>query len=190
MCLLLAFVVSLAADRWRLASVARGGLIAATLACWVFVSGSDFPLRDAADARHFATLPSVRVARQLDPALDAIAIEIQRRTRPEDTLLCLSFIPMLYVLADRDGPGQHDVLLPGAFLDAAEERAFVERLERDPPAVVADTRLAFDGLKERTLEAYAPQLDRWVKANYSPVEERFPYFLAVRNDRLRAVPPR
>ena len=57
----------------------------------------------------------------------------------------------------------------GVFADPADERAFVDRLERDPPALVLWPLEPFDRMPSRSLEVQAPLVTDWVRRHYVPV---------------------
>jgi hypothetical protein len=60
--------------------------------------------------------------------------------------------------------------MPGTFLDAAEEAAFVARLQATPPAAVIWPAQPFDGRPERDVRRTAPLVARWVQNHYAPRE--------------------
>jgi hypothetical protein len=87
-------------------------------------------------------------------------------TEPGDTILDLSAAPIFHVLTGRPGPGQFDIVIPGTFLDGDEERAFVERLEASPPAVVVASVKPFDEMPSRAVSVTAPLVAGWLRSNY------------------------
>lgn len=107
-------------------------------------------------------IKSTRTAR----SVDRVVRVIRETTGPQDPILDLSAAPLFYVLTERFGPGQADVVSPGIFLDEAEERAFVDRLALRPPAAVIFPLVDFDGMPERGIERTAPRVVAWVRANY------------------------
>ena len=98
--------------------------------------------------------------------IDASVARIQRLTQPDDVVLDLSFAPLMHVLTERRGPGYSDVVTPGVFANPDDERGFVERLERNPPTLVLWPRVPFDGRRDRSLDAHAPTLAKWIRAHY------------------------
>ena len=115
--------------------------------------------------------------------------QIQRWTRPGDTILDLSASSLFYVLSDRMGPGQADVIMPGTFRDSAEERDFLKVLDANPPALVIFPGWIFDERKDRAVQRSSPLLWEWVKARYTLAGpyERFVLMLPKeRMERLRA----
>jgi hypothetical protein len=105
-------------------------------------------------------------------AFDDTVAGIVRHSEPGDTMLVLGPASLLYVVSERTGPGWHDVIMPGTFLDETEEVAFVARLREDPPDLIVRRRnpLPFDGMPERNVEGHASELTSWVRENYSSVE--------------------
>ncbi|MFQ5416000.1 MAG: hypothetical protein ACE5FL_03015 [Myxococcota bacterium] len=176
-CLLLAHATGLLV---RMASGARptsgarrfasAGTVLGVLAAWILLLGADRTIGPGdRGTAPFASLggrvygSSESWARTLDTAVE----RIRSWTRPDQEILDLSASPILYVLAERNGAGRHDVLMPGTFLDSEEERRTIAELEASPPALVVWPGRAFDGDPERTVDALAPELARWVKENYA-----------------------
>ena len=56
--------------------------------------------------------------------------------------------------------------MPGTFLDEAEERAFVARLDQSPPQMVLWPPGDFDQIPERGIERAAPHLVAWVRERF------------------------
>lgn len=141
------------------------------LAVWIGLQGSDLFLDRRVRGIHplgslagHVSVPNARHARRIDASVE----RIRRLSQPDELILDLSHAPLMYVLTDRRGPGYGDVVTPGVFADPDDEQAFVERLERNPPVLVLWPRVPFDGLRERSLDAHAPRLAEWVRANYRP----------------------
>jgi hypothetical protein len=175
-CLVLAHLLSVAVDRpsagtGRRSSrrIAVWASCAISLVFWIVLQGSDLylgvfergvhPLR-ALDER--VSIQDYEEAKQLDRSVARIG----SLSRPDERVLDLTFSPLIYVLANRRGPGYADVVTPGVFADAEHERAFVERLQQAPPALVLWPKRPFDGLPSRALAVHAPHLSKWVFANY------------------------
>jgi hypothetical protein len=142
------------------------------LAAWCVLQGSDLYI-GVGDRGSFPLQSldgEVRI-RSADRAarIDRSVRRIARLTAPDETVLDLTHAPLLYVLADRRGPGYGDVVTPGVFADPEDERDFVERLERHPPALVLWPLEPFDRMPSRSLEVFAPLLSDWVRRHYEPV---------------------
>jgi hypothetical protein len=179
-CLLLAHAASLAharmASHFALANVSRalagGALIAVALASWIVLLGVDVRLASfRAGTVAIASVPGkTRVPAtsrwiEFDERVAAI-----RRLTPDDAVVFdASAAPLLHVLSGRPGPGGPDLVIPGTFLDASEERAFIERLEGAPPALVVAPARPFDRDVDRAVQVTAPRLTRWVKDHYRAI---------------------
>jgi hypothetical protein len=193
-CLLLAHLASAAfgalrsrrksAQRWL--GPAELLSCAAALAAWIFLQGSDLyldrerrgihPLR-CLDGEVF--VDSARDAAKLDAKVETIV----NSTAPGDTILDLSNAPMIHVLTGRDGPGYGDVVTPGVFADPVDEHAFVQRLERAPPALVLWPSHPFDRMPSRSMARTAPRLWRWVRTRYTlPEPHRGDYIMFPRKN--------
>lgn len=175
-CLLLAHSLSLAVERVSAGTnrgmsrrIAVWASCSISLACWVVLQGSDLYLDVFERGVHpLRALDEKVLIRDYEKAeqLDRSVTRIRALSRPDERVLDLTYSPMIYVLANRRGPGYADVVTPGVFADADHERAFVERLEREPPALVLWPKQPFDGLASRALEVHASQLSSWIFANY------------------------
>jgi len=160
------------------------GVCAIVLSLWVYAMRVDFylpeenrgviPLQSTGGA---IAVTTPQVARRIDNLVETI----RRTTRPDDIILDMTGAPLLHPLSGRRGPGGIDVLTPGIFLDAAEEQAFVARLQRAPPVLVIWPLQDFDGRPERSIERTAPVLSDWVREAYREVG---------RIDRYRLLRPR
>jgi hypothetical protein len=149
--------------------LATAGLIAGTLAAWIFLFETDQML--TADRR--GTFPIEVLNARTSITSDWRARNVDRRvlalldlTEPGDTILDLSAAPLFHVLTGRPGPGRFDVVIPGTFLDEDEERGFIERLEASPPAVVVTSARPFDGMRWRSVSVTAPLVMRWLRSNH------------------------
>ncbi len=109
----------------------------------------------------------IRVSgRALALRIDGVVETIRRLTRPEDVVLDMSGAPLFHLLSERRGPGYLDVISPGIFLSAEEERAFVARLAAAPPSAVIWPEVDFDRRADRSIERTAPELSAWVHSTY------------------------
>ncbi|MDB4433359.1 glycosyltransferase family 39 protein [bacterium] len=182
-CLLLAHLASAAfgtlqsrrgtPQRWQ--SPAEVLFCTVAFAGWIFLQGSDLYLDR--ERRGVHPLRCLEGGIFIDSAKDAAKLDakvetIVRSTEPGDTILDLSHAPMIHLLTDRDGPGYGDVVTPGVFANPVDERAFVERLERAPPALVLWPSHPFDRMPSRSITASAPLLSRWVRAHYEKPDPR------------------
>ena len=172
-CLLMAHAVGLplrgALERPGLARRAAQLGLVGVFGAWVFLSGSDLCL----GAKFRGKQPVTTLGSQTAIApghpfeeFDRIVSEIRMRTSPEDVVLDLSALSLLHVASERRGPGGADVLMPGTFLNAEEERSFVARLERSPPALVIVLRKPADKILLPAISHWAPELLVWVRDRY------------------------
>jgi len=149
--------------------LATAGVVAGTLAVWIFLFGTDQML--AADRR--GTFPIEVLNGRISVPWNSRAKIVDQRvmalldlTEPGDTILDLSAAPLFHVLTDRPGPGRFDIVIPGTFLHEDEERAFVERLEASPPTVVVTSVRPFDDMRTRAASVTAPLVARWLRTHY------------------------
>jgi hypothetical protein len=171
-CLLLAHALASAAGMLRPSVWVERAVVAGALAGWIFLLGSDRHLPVERRGTHaLASVPGVAI-RSAEQArhIDRVVAVLRERTRPDQTVLNLAWSPLFHVLADRPGPGGLDVVMPGSFLDAAEEEAFVARLAAAPPAAVIWPAQPFDGRPDRDVRRTAPRVAHWVQAHYEPRE--------------------
>jgi hypothetical protein len=162
-CLLLAHLTWLgfdAASRRAGRTVRAGtraayGVGAVVLATWMFLLATDLAI----------VVPPDHGPRAL---MRSLAAKIERWTQPGDVILDVGHAPVLYVLAGRPGPGYRDVVMPGTFYDAQDERAFLARLEAQPPKLVIWPLSVFDEMPSRRIDAFAPQLVAWLGERYEP----------------------
>jgi hypothetical protein len=147
----------------------EAGVALIVLGGWMFLLGTDIALRP----ERLGTFPlgslreGVRVEEENKARnTDRTILAIREWTQPGDLILDLSASPYLYVLTGRLGPGYADIIMPGTFLTEADERAFVARLERSPPAAVIWPRRHFDRRAVRGLGLTAPRVQEWVMEHY------------------------
>jgi hypothetical protein len=185
--LLLAHAAGAGASRLR-GWAPRAALAAAIFAAWVWVTAVLwYPVmlpRGAAPVQALGGATLVK-PRTMWGRFDELVEAIRRETGPDDVILDLSASPLLHVATGRRGPGLFDLIMPGTFLSEAEELAFLERLERAPPALVIASRRPFDGTVERGLAASAPRVLAWVRRHYLPREEVGRFLLLAPRDEPR-----
>ena len=78
--------------------------------------------------------------------------------------------------------------MPGTFHSREEERRFLERVKAAPPAVAVWPRRHFDRTRRRGIPWTAPQLGRWILANYRIIGDRRLYVIMVRSQSAPADP--
>jgi hypothetical protein len=138
------------------------------LAAWALLSGSERVFDPAfLGAQPIAVLENSVRTRPGHWWVDPRVVTVVERTEPGDRILVLGPQSLFHVLTGRLGPGQSDILMPGTFLSVDEEKAFLERLERTPPALVVLPQWPFDLMPTRSLASTAPRLVDWVRKRYS-----------------------
>jgi hypothetical protein len=141
---------------------------------WALLQGSDRLFTTALGGTDWKrplhpirSLPRLKAIGHLNAMLIDSRIQLIRKwTTPDQTILDLSASPGLYAIADRDGPGYFDLVMPGTFLSRAEEMEFLAILRRDPPALVIWPERDFDRDPGRGTAVSAPLIHEWVLQNY------------------------
>jgi len=168
-CLILAHALWRIASGLRLPPRVAAACGAAFLAGWTLLLGTGFVVFSERGERPLVFSGGRIYAKSFGgKSIDWAVSQILSRTRPGDVVLDMTWAPLVHVLADRDGPGGSDIIMPATFLDAAEEQAFIARLERNPPKLVLWPTQPFDRRADRRPHAYAPALVAWVRARYEP----------------------
>jgi hypothetical protein len=169
-CLLLAHGFHGVLARLRVAPGAPQ-IVAAVLAfsLWMLFMGGERFL----DAEHRGQFPVASLAGRVGvntaeyaAMIDGLVENVRSHSQPGDRLLDMSAAPLIQVIAGRLGPGALDLVMPGTFLDDAEESAFIARLEASPPALVLWPERPFDEIPARRVQKTAPALSRWVRTHY------------------------
>ena len=178
-CLLVAHFIGVAFE-WSWPRAWDGGrrlvgtsvLIAGILASWVYLLSTDIVVFRGPSDR--LPLESTHQHLLVGPAHKAIDIDrtidlLKQVTKPEDVILNLGPTPLFHALSGRIGPGYFDVIMPGTFLNDAQERWFVAHLRANPPAAVIWPTRTFDEMEERSVNQIAPRTSAWVQENYRPL---------------------
>jgi hypothetical protein len=167
----------------------RGSRTLAAVACalfavWIFLTASDrflpqkrrghIPLQSLSGE---VALPRSAVAQGIDWSIHSIL----KWSSPGDAILDLTASPLFYVIANRNGPGVSDPLIPGSFIADEEEIRYLEALRRAPPALVLRPGLPFDRDPERAIERTAPRVAAWVDEHYRERETRAGFVLMLPN---------
>jgi hypothetical protein len=160
------------------------GVACALFAVWIFVTASDrflpqkrrghIPLQSLAGE---VELPRSAVAQGIDWSIHSILTW----SRPGDAILDLTASPLFHVIANRNGPGVSDPLIPGSFIADEEEIRYLEALTRAPPALVLRPDIPFDRDPERAIERIAPRVAAWVDEHYRERGKRAGYVLMLPN---------
>jgi hypothetical protein len=111
---------------------------------------------------------------RLHPGLWIAELTRYARTHsePGQRILALpSPLQNVYYFAERPFAGGQLVIAPGAFSSEQDQRALVERLEREPLALVLDMPLwSLEGLEERKARSFAPILWAYLTQRFPEVK--------------------
>ena len=140
----------------------------AVLSAWVLLNGVDlYAMPKARGEEPLVALAGEVRGNALTVAMvDPLVQVLDELSKPGDVLLDLSATPLIHVLTGLQGVGGADLIMPGTFLGAEEEAAFLERAASASPTLVLLPRAAFDGRSERAVWEVAPQVFGWVNENF------------------------
>ena len=103
-------------------------------------------------------------------ALDDLIDDLRGRTRPEEPIVVLPWYPIVYFLADRPNPTRFDWLFPGYLETESEVAELIDSIDRSRARVVVYSPISIDGLPDRSLAAFAPEIDRFLRQRFVPVK--------------------
>ncbi len=103
-------------------------------------------------------------------ALDDLIADLRRRTAPGEPIVVLPWYPIVYFLADRPNPTRFDWLFPGYLTSESEVAGFIDEIDRSGARVVVYSPISIDGLPDRSLAAFAPEIDRFLRRRFAPVK--------------------
>ena len=138
------------------------------IAVWVFLLGVDTYFPHARRGGHPVNVLDgrIEVSQESQAKLTDLVVRRLKLTPPDARILDLSVSPMYLVLANRRGYDAPDIVMPGTFLTPEEERAFMDQVKRNPPALVIASKKPFDRNPEKAVSVTFPELHEWVEANY------------------------
>ncbi len=113
-------------------------------------------------------------------ALDDLVADLRQRTRPGEPIVVLPWYPVLYFLADRPNPTRFDWLFPGYLTDEAAVAAFIDAIDRSAARVVVYSPISIDGLPDRSLAAFAPEIDRYLLRRFKPAKRYGRFWILTR----------
>ncbi|MEZ4281399.1 MAG: hypothetical protein R3F21_17485 [Myxococcota bacterium] len=126
-------------------------------------------------------------------ALDDLIADLRRRTAPGEPIVVLPWYPIVYFLADRPNPTRFDWLFPGYLTTDAEVAEFIDEIDRSPARVAVYSPVSIDALPDRSLAAFAPEIDRFLKRRFAPVKRYGQFWVMTRRSapetEVRAAPP-
>lgn len=159
-------------------------LVVVLLASSLFLHEFDRPLRRAlASVRgELDEVPVVPGGPKLERAhqLDDLVRDVRARTREGEPIVVLPWYPIVYFLTERPNPTRFDWLFPGYLTTEAEVAAFLEAIDRSAARVVVYSPLSIDDRDDRSLAAFAPEIDRFVLSRFEPVKRYGRFWILVR----------
>jgi len=145
-------------------------LVASVLASSLFVHEFDRAVRRALDRTNEVEI--VPGGPLIDRAqfLDDLVADVRRRTRPDEPIVVLPWHPIVYFLTERANPTKYDWLFPGYLTTEPAVEAFLDAIDRSRTRVVVYSPISIDGLPDRSLAAFAPEIDRYLRDRFEPVK--------------------
>lgn len=144
------------------------GVIVAVVASWILLLGVDtyFPHERRGGYVVHSVKDRIEVSQESQALLTDLVVRRMKLTPPNARILDMTVSPLYLVLANRRGYAAPDIVMPGTFLTPEEERDFIDRVKRNPPALVIWPKKPFDRNPEKAVELTSPELAAWVRANY------------------------
>ncbi|MFO0688483.1 MAG: hypothetical protein U0900_07235 [Myxococcota bacterium] len=159
-------------------------LVVVLLASSLFVHEFDRPLRHAIASARGETdaVPVVPGGPRLERAhqLDDLVRDVRARTREGEPILVLPWYPIVYFLAERPNPTRFDWLFPGYLKTEAEVAAYLDAIDRSAVRVVVYSPISIDDRDDRSLAAFAPEIDRFLRRRFEPVKRYGRFWILVR----------
>ncbi len=115
-------------------------------------------------------------------ALDDLVADLRTRTRPGEPIVVLPWYPILYFLSERPNPTRFDWLFPGYLTTEAAVASFIDEIDRSPAKVVVYSPISIDGLPDRSLAAFAPEIDRFLLRRFTPTKRFGRFWVLTRKD--------
>ena len=142
---------------------------------------------DLAVDRAFATADEVEVVPggpRIEGAsqLDDLVADVRARTGPGEPIVVLPWYPIVYFLAERANPTKFDWLFPGYLTTAAAVAGFLDEIERSDARVVVYSPVSIDGRSDRSLAAFAPEIDRYLRQRFQPTRRYGRFWVLTRKD--------
>ena len=142
---------------------------------------------DLAVDRVFATADEVEVVPggpRIEGAsrLDDLVADVRARTGPDEPIVVLPWYPIVYFLAERANPTKFDWLFPGYLTTDAAVAGFLDEIERSDARVVVYSPMSIDGRSDRSLAAFAPEIDRYLRQRFQPTRRYGRFWVLTRKD--------
>lgn len=155
-------------------------LVVAVIASSLFLHEFDRPLRRALEPADEVPVvpggPRIERAHQLDD----LVRDVRARTREGEPIVVLPWYPIVYFLTERPNPTRFDWLFPGYLKTEVEIGAFIDAIDRSAARVVVYSPISIDDRDDRSLAAFAPEIDRFLLRRFDPVKRYGRFWVLVR----------
>jgi hypothetical protein len=170
---------------WRRFVPARGARLAPLVVACVLLASLGLHEFDLAVRRHREIAGKVEILPggplvERTQALDDLVADLRKRTAPGEPIVVLPWYPILYFLADRPNPTRFDWLFPGYLTTEAAVAAFIDEIDRSAAQVVVYSPISIDGLPDRSLAAFAPEIDRFLLRRFQPTKRYGRFWILTR----------
>lgn len=120
--------------------------------------------------------------------LGELVADIRARSRADEPIVVLPWYPILYFLTERTNPTRFDWLFPGYLATDAEVEAFIGEIERSEVRVVVYSPISIDGRSDRSLAAFAPEIDHFLRRRFQAVRRHGRFLIMTRKPAPSAEP--
>jgi hypothetical protein len=173
------------ARSWRRFVPARGARLAPLVVAFLLLTSLGLHEFDLAVRRHREVAGKVEILPggplvERTQALDDLVADLRKRTAPGEPIVVLPWYPILYFLADRPNPTRFDWLFPGYLTTEAAVAAFIDEIDRSAAKVVVYSPISIDGLPDRSLAAFAPEIDRFLLRRFQPTKRYGRFWILTR----------
>ena len=120
--------------------------------------------------------------------LDDLVADVRARTGTGEPIVVLPWYPIVYFLAERPNPTKFDWLFPGYLTTDAAVAGFLDEIEQSDARVVVYSPVSIDGRSDRSLAAFAPEIDRYLRQRFQPTRRYGRFWVLTRKDASSAQP--
>lgn len=178
---LVAFVAAMLATKFGPLQIASLAGIAACMGVSIWAGHVEHTMGEinpevAHDYAHFyahrpaAFIERLRVEKPGLPYLHVIDF-IDTHAAPNQRIMALPFMTMLYYETGRRFAGGQMLMAPGYFSDDADQRLLVDTIKKQGPPLIVETANGgdYDGMPSRETRSYEPIFYQYVDANFREV---------------------
>lgn len=112
--------------------------------------------------------------------LGELVADVRARTRPDEPIVVLPWYPIVYFLTERANPTKFDWLFPGYLKTDAAVEGFIDEIERSDVRVVVYSPTSIDGRSDRSLAAFAPAIDRFLRQRFQATRRHGHFWVMTR----------